>query len=614
MRFARNVFFAVVLATFPGAGARADAYDPPANYYNSATGTGATLKGQLASIMTTGHIQRTYGDFRESAAITDADPARPGNILLMYTRASVPGAWDPGVEFWNREHVWPVSRQPGGDVSNGTSGNKGDPHSLRPADADINNTRANSPFGLDATTGSHRYVDGTYYYPGDADAGDTARSLFYSATRYGSVGLALTDGSPGSNQMSDLSSLVAWHYRDVPDEFERRRNQAIYSQSLNPQYYTNNRNAYVDRPEFVWSVFVDQQNDTQLTIAGATPDASGGSLGVVDLGRVLVGAPAPGPQSVAIAKGGVDGAYYSVTTAGAATSSLTGRYNAFALGAQPNRMLQAGLTTSTATAGLKSGSITIDNLDVTTAGGAGRGANDANDIVTVNLNVLDHANPSFNGVADANELTFDFGIVTLGAPAPVFSFDLFNLPTTDGFTAGLDLDGILGSGDVAALTTNLTPFAGVSTLAAGASRSFQATLDTGSAGSFSASFALSFSDENLPGAAALGSMTLNLSGTVEAAPIISADFDGSGDIDGHDFLAWQLGVGTTEGATRSQGDANGDGDVDADDLVVWTAAFDPPPHLTAVPEPAGCLQILIAAAASAVLLQRVSWSSSRKGG
>ena len=104
-------------------------------------------------------------------------------------------------------------------------------------------------------------------------------------------------------------------------------------------------------------------------------------------------------------KAGLNGTYYSVTTAGAATSSVTGRYNAFATGVTGSKSINVGLNTSTVDAGLKSGTVTIDNLDVTTAGGAGRGANDGNDVATVNLSVLSHANPSFAAGSDANGLT-----------------------------------------------------------------------------------------------------------------------------------------------------------------------------------------------------------------
>ena len=70
--------------------------------------------------------------------------------------------------------------------------------------------------------------------------------------------------------------------------------------------------------------------------------------------------------------------------------------------------------------------------------------------------------------------------------------------------------------------------------------------------------------------------------------VASADFDGNGDVDGADFLAWQRGFGTLLGATHADGDADGDTDVDADDLAILQAALNPPPHaiLLSVPEPA----------------------------
>ena len=115
-------FTAVLLCAFTLATrlALCDAYDPPANYYNAATGTGATLKSQFNDIID-GHTTRTYDQLRSDLQVTDADPNNPGHILLVYDRVSLdlsaftptnppntfPG-WNPG--FWNREHTWPQSR------------------------------------------------------------------------------------------------------------------------------------------------------------------------------------------------------------------------------------------------------------------------------------------------------------------------------------------------------------------------------------------------------------------------------------------------------------------------------------------------------------------------
>jgi len=582
---------------------KAGPYSAPTGYYNTATGTGATLKNQLQSIMTSGHIQRSYGDFRFSAAVTDADPDVPGNILLAYNRASVSGEWNAGGRLpWNREHVWPQSLQPG-SANNGTKGNLGDPHALRPADTDINGLRGHKAFGFENTTGTYRVLSGNqYFYPGDADRGDIARQLFYSTTRYASSNLSFVEGLPGSNQMGDFSSLLAYHYLDPPDDFEQRRNHAIYSSTLNPSYYTNNRNAYIDRPEYVWSVFVDQQNDSQISIAGASVNASGGSTLTLDLGRVLVGAPVPASQAVTLNKAGNDGTYFEVATTGLATSSVLGNYNAFRTGAADSTTLDIGLNTSTASAGLQSGSVTIDNLDVTTAGGTGRGSDDADDVVHVALSVLDHANPSFAAGSDLDSLVYDFGAIPMGSSAATFDFDLFNLESAASFTAGLDFDGVTTNGDVATLIVDLDRFDGPGTLEAGASANLTASFDTSVAGDFSAVYTLNFSDEDLPGASGLESLELTLLGRIDEVVADSADFDQDEDVDGIDFLTWQRGLGS------GTADTNDDLLVDQLDLDIWQSQYGSDSQLVSaisIPEPT-TLFLLVLTTSAALLRQRRS--------
>ncbi len=75
---------------------------------------------------------------------------------------------------------------------------------------------------------------------------------------------------------------------------------------------------------------------------------------------------------------------------------------------------------------------------------------------------------------------------------------------------------------------------------------------------------------------------------VEGPPVMQADFDGDGDVDGNDFLAWQRGLGKTN-AQLSDGDGNGDGVVDGADLAAWRTAFGSQgaaAAVGAVPEPA----------------------------
>jgi len=83
--------------------------------------------------------------------------------------------------------------------------------------------------------------------------------------------------------------------------------------------------------------------------------------------------------------------------------------------------------------------------------------------------------------------------------------------------------------------------------------------------------------------------TTGVLSVVGPTPMLEADFDEDGDVDGADLVKWKAGFGASGLATHMQGDADGDHDVDGRDFLVWqrqlgggaatTAA-------TAAPEPA----------------------------
>jgi hypothetical protein len=76
----------------------------------------------------------------------------------------------------------------------------------------------------------------------------------------------------------------------------------------------------------------------------------------------------------------------------------------------------------------------------------------------------------------------------------------------------------------------------------------------------------------------------------------NGDFDLDGDIDGADFVAWQVNYPTTSGATRADGDADFDGDVDGNDFAIWQTNFGTSSSLSsaaAVPEPAAWMLLAI---------------------
>lgn len=72
------------------------------------------------------------------------------------------------------------------------------------------------------------------------------------------------------------------------------------------------------------------------------------------------------------------------------------------------------------------------------------------------------------------------------------------------------------------------------------------------------------------------------------------DFDGDGDVDGADFVAWQTNFPLTSGATLAGGDADADGDVDGADFDAWQTHFPSMQgSLTPVPEPAAMVIAVI---------------------
>lgn len=555
--------FLALIVGAAGSCASADEFDAPASYYAGATGTGSTLKSQLTTAMSVGHIQRTYGDFRVAARTIDQDPNNPLNVLLVYNGFSVTGLWDSGAT-WNREHVWPQSRQPG-SASNSSRSNLGDAHALRPCNPSVNSSRGNKPFGFATTFGGFRSL-GVSYFPGDVDKGDIARSLFYSDTRWTSLGLSLVNGTPSGNQMGDLGSLVAWHYLDAPDTYERRRNHAIFDSELNPFFFTNNRNAYIDRPELVWSVYMDQNNDSTLWV-GDSPAANGSSTLDVVINAIVGDSVAPVP--VIIEKEGSDGTYYTVIASSGLVSSVWEEPSAFPMNT-PSDMsmfmisLPAGATDS---ASSSMEQVVIDNLDVTTAGGAGNGANDGDDIVQVEINVF---NPSMGSLAvdsGLSEITIDLGSIASGSGDASQSIEFFNRAAAP-FGAPMEIKLMNASGDASTLTTD---FNGLASIVAESSGTINAILDDANIGEFSATYTFNaVNDESLFGAASGGDqLVVHLTGEVVQG-VCGADFaEPMGVLDFFDVSAFLSAFG----AQDPQADLNNDGLFDFFDVSEFLTLY-----------------------------------------
>lgn len=246
----------------------------PSGYYNSANGlTGESLKAVLNDIID-GHMEYPYSssstDVWDILKVADRDPNNSNNVIGLYSGFSM----DAAAEYnsgsgWNREHVWAKSR---GNF--GTSKGAGtDLHHVRAADISTNSARNNRNFDLASTQyidngGSYNGPTNSYtsstdwvWEPRDEVKGDVARMIFYMTVRYegenGEVDLELTDNLLSSTDQSPFhgkaSVLVQWHLDDPVSSEEILRNDVVYG-------YQNNRNPFIDHPEYVCEIFGEYCN------------------------------------------------------------------------------------------------------------------------------------------------------------------------------------------------------------------------------------------------------------------------------------------------------------------------------------------------------------------
>ena len=195
--------------------------------------------------------------------------------------------------YIDREHVWPQSRGFGASTATGPAGT--DVHHLILGDS-VNNRQGHNNYawgdedhgiistpigtverhnntGIRWTAIDENSGSDNIYEPQDIDKGDIARAVFYMAARYnnwagitGAISnyepfLQVTDNIYDSGlgtiystnttpvSMGILSTLLKWHEQDPVDNYEIHRNNLIYFN------YQNNRNPFIDFPEWVEAVY-----------------------------------------------------------------------------------------------------------------------------------------------------------------------------------------------------------------------------------------------------------------------------------------------------------------------------------------------------------------------
>jgi endonuclease I len=264
---------------------------PPAGYYNSATGLNCSgLKTALKTIVTTGHVNQGYTALWNQYQISDVKPREVGTgstTVIWDIYSDNPAGLDPynftpgtgtggqqdqgsgGTaegQFYNREHSVPLSWHSGSTSS--FSG--ADYHHVFPTDKKVNSQRANYPYGTVASAtwtslngsklGSSAVagLTGTVFEPIDEYKGDVARAFLYFVTRYqddmptwGNNADAIQAFEPNTFPSVDITYLklmIQWHNLDPVSQKEIDRNNAAYT-------YQGNRNPFVDHPEYVSQVW-----------------------------------------------------------------------------------------------------------------------------------------------------------------------------------------------------------------------------------------------------------------------------------------------------------------------------------------------------------------------
>lgn len=237
------------------------ASDPffPAFYFGTASGlNGGTLRAELGDIID-GHNALSYtpGVWTAHKDLYE-DPNNSNNIILFYSGASIDKSLqDSGSpsNYWNREHLWPNSYG-----IDGSSPRYTDIFNLVPAYKGVNSARGNKYFDETANDNpAHQYApechtDSTSWEPADPQKGWAARALFYMSTRYSDLELVdisqSANLSTSQNKMAQLDVALDWNRRFLPSDKEKEVNDRIYTD------YQNNRNPYIDFPEFADAVWV----------------------------------------------------------------------------------------------------------------------------------------------------------------------------------------------------------------------------------------------------------------------------------------------------------------------------------------------------------------------
>jgi endonuclease I len=175
------------------------------------------------------------------------------------------GSYSVEGDCYNREHTWPQSwfsslAGPGSDLFH-----------VYPTDGKVNGLRDNYPYGNVGNIVYNQTLNGSklgistdlgynsvVFQPIDEYKGDLARNYFYMSTRYYSEDNSwMTSNATIKSTIKpwELNVLLQWHHDDPVSSKEIDRNNKIYYS------YQNNRNPFIDNPEWADSIWGETVNN-----------------------------------------------------------------------------------------------------------------------------------------------------------------------------------------------------------------------------------------------------------------------------------------------------------------------------------------------------------------
>lgn len=236
------------------------------------------------------YIWDTYGGFKYSFQSSGSDIVNSGAVGGGYNREhSVPKSWfgspaESSVPYSDLFHLMPTdckvnqerSNYAFGEVSSGTSWTI---EQRTDKNGNVYQTAGYSKLGTPKAINGVTTSESKVFEPDDQFKGDFARNYMYFITRYGGGTYSPTEGAGAaifSDTLTDanpyvtnygLALLKKWHVQDPVSQKEIDRNNAV-------EALQNNRNPYIDYPEWADKIFHTNYEEVHGGGSSETPSIS----------------------------------------------------------------------------------------------------------------------------------------------------------------------------------------------------------------------------------------------------------------------------------------------------------------------------------------------------